>query len=536
MSQGFPNGNGPLKASHAKFPHREGRTRLQSRSGGRAKTWTGQSSRVANGSQPKHFINQDFDYSLSTAPAGIRMADGRVEAMPPPLPDGAMGGRFSSTTSFRPVSHAAMRNQYSRRGTRLQPIYSQRYVAIPPEEDAAMLGTGQQMSGVAMTVLDKSRANTSRFLGPAAAASIGVPPPRNGQPSMNVLLVGNQMTPRNRHNMEQEELLQFARLGLAPAPELYFGRGFGTEAKSIRLRQLQHKPSDRPGTSSLETLPPVDTSLAVTATNIEAIDSSDPIAEEPAAEVSEDEAPPTSPAAEPEPEPTPAEEKAVENEGATSEPEPEPDMGGWAGTVLDEAAKPTEDVPLDNKLLKNVDAQPVELDLYTYQLREIFGAADDETLAALNAVFMGLDEAGAGSISSEQLDAGVTSQFGAEGSRIVRTLLSIPATNAVSIREYIVCALVASKVTLPETLERYTGLGDAFNPETCESLRDMFYQRDANKTGKLDLAALREMLKPGYPEIADDNARWEDYIAGLDIDEHGVSLEEFIVKIAELIA
>ena len=89
-----------------------------------------------------------------------------------------------------------------------------------------MLGVGQQMSGVAMTVLDKSRAN-SRHLGPAAAASIGVPPPRNGQPSMNVLLVGNQMTPRNRHNMEQEALLQFARLGLAPAPELYFGRGFG---------------------------------------------------------------------------------------------------------------------------------------------------------------------------------------------------------------------------------------------------------------------------------------------------------------------
>lgn len=534
MSHGFPNGNGPLKASHAKFPNREGRTRLQSRSGGRAKTsstWTGQSSRVANGSQPRHFINQDFDYSLSTAPAGIRMADGRVEAMPPPLPDGAMGGRFSSTTSFRPVSHAAMRNQYSRRGTRLQPIYSQRYVAIPPEEDASMRGGGQQMSGVAMTVLDKSKVNSSRHLGPAAAASIGVPPPRNGQPSMNVLLVGNQMTPRNRHNMEQEELLQFARLGLAPAPELYFGRGFGTEAKSIRLRQLQHKPSDRPGTSSLETLPPVDNSLAEPAVEIEVINSSDPIAEEPSLE---DDAPPTSPA--PEPEPAKADEEVVEEEVPSPVPEPQPDMGGWAGTVLDEPTSRTESVPLDNKLLKNVDAQPVELDLYTYQLREIFGAADDESLAALNAVFMSLDEAGAGSISTEQLEAGITSQFGSEGSRIVRTLLSIPATNTVSMREYIVCALVASKVTLPETLELYSGLGDAFTPETCEALRDLFYQRDANKTGRLDLAALRETLKPEYPEITDDDARWDGYVDGLDIEEHGLSLEEFIVKIALLVA
>ena len=304
-----------------------------------------------------------------------------------------------------------------------------------------------------------------------------------------------------------------------------------TEAKSIRLRQLQHKPSDRPGTSSLETLPPVDNSLAEPAVEIEVINSSDPIAEEPSLE---DDAPPTSPA--PEPEPAKADEEVVEEEVPSPVPEPQPDMGGWAGTVLDEPTSRTESVPLDNKLLKNVDAQPVELDLYTYQLREIFGAADDESLAALNAVFMSLDEAGAGSISTEQLEAGITSQFGSEGSRIVRTLLSIPATNTVSMREYIVCALVASKVTLPETLELYSGLGDAFTPETCEALRDLFYQRDANKTGRLDLAALRETLKPEYPEITDDDARWDGYVDGLDIEEHGLSLAEFIVKIALLVA
>jgi hypothetical protein len=41
--------------------------------------------------------------------------------------------------------------------------------------------------------------------------------------------------------MEEQELIKLERNGLVPAPELYFGRGFGSEPKAVRLRQLRKR-------------------------------------------------------------------------------------------------------------------------------------------------------------------------------------------------------------------------------------------------------------------------------------------------------
>ena len=74
------------------------------------------------------------------------------------------------------------------------------------------------------------------------------------------MLVGQRVTPRSRRDMQLEELLRFEKLGLSPAPALFFGRGFAIEPRSIRLRALQRDP-----TTAADTAP--DGVISTTATS-----------------------------------------------------------------------------------------------------------------------------------------------------------------------------------------------------------------------------------------------------------------------------
>lgn len=160
----------------------------------------------------------------ASTPIGVRMVDGATERAAPPLPKGSSGSRFSSTMRFQPVRLPTVPlSSTFRRGVRLQPIYSQRWLAIPPAED--------ELRNLSHT----APLTTSQFASSWDSQQLEMVPVR--QPGY--LLVGQRMTPHSRRDMMQEELLHSERLGLAPAPELYFGRGFAGEPKSVRLRRLR---------------------------------------------------------------------------------------------------------------------------------------------------------------------------------------------------------------------------------------------------------------------------------------------------------
>eukprot|EP00035_Acanthoeca_spectabilis_P025728 m.459636 g.459636 ORF g.459636 m.459636 type:complete len:370 (-) comp21795_c0_seq1:94-1203(-) len=173
-----------------------------------------------------------------TMPAALSLRTGQVAPEAPPLPKGAVGGRFSATTRFTQVRLPTVvggRFDISRRGARLQPVCSQRWVPMPPSPANNHFRSPTSPNEPSFNV------TTGLFPQTWDGASL---PLRDTVHSYNqrtpkYMLVGQQMAPKSRRDMQLEELLQYDQLGLSPAPALYFGRGFSSEPRSVRIRKLQ---------------------------------------------------------------------------------------------------------------------------------------------------------------------------------------------------------------------------------------------------------------------------------------------------------
>eukprot|EP00041_Stephanoeca_diplocostata_P011524 m.190823 g.190823 ORF g.190823 m.190823 type:complete len:388 (-) comp18575_c0_seq1:61-1224(-) len=194
-------------------------------------TWAPRSRTMTPGSRIRSTPMVTERPFTNTAPVGVRMLDGGVERVAPPLPKGSAGGRFSSTVRFQEIRLPSMHGGFSRRSTRLKPIYSQRWVAIPPPQEIVSERT--TAAPLMTTPLAQEWEDSSR--------NIRFPVT---QRLPGYLLMGNRMTPKCRKDLEQEELLQSQHLGLHPAPELYFGRGFSSEQRAVRLRRLNVEPNN----------------------------------------------------------------------------------------------------------------------------------------------------------------------------------------------------------------------------------------------------------------------------------------------------
>mmetsp|Transcript_12821 Transcript_12821/g.38485 ORF Transcript_12821/g.38485 Transcript_12821/m.38485 type:complete len:377 (-) Transcript_12821:282-1412(-) len=176
-----------------------------------------------------------------TLPAALNVTTGMLSEEAPPLPLGSMGGRFSASTRFAEIrlpTVAGGRPDISRRGARLQSVCSQRWVPVAPPSVRHLGGGAVEGAPLAPPSVSLTTGLFPQSWQDSHAGGRDAAHARAGR-SPGYMLIGHQMTPKSRRDMQLEELLQYDRLGLSPAPTLYFGRGFSNEPRSVRIRKLQ---------------------------------------------------------------------------------------------------------------------------------------------------------------------------------------------------------------------------------------------------------------------------------------------------------
>eukprot|EP00040_Diaphanoeca_grandis_P023934 m.130871 g.130871 ORF g.130871 m.130871 type:complete len:512 (-) comp29507_c0_seq1:92-1627(-) len=460
-----------------KFPSRDLRKRPMTQQSEINRTWTGASGRVANRAYPREFdLGMTMPgHPVKAKPSGIRMLDGRIETVPPPLPDGSVGGRFSSTINFRAVNHPAMRGTRSRRSTRLQPIYSQRWVAVPPDPEE-LLHFNPNTSVVPLTFVNKSKSFETAW-----SDQSNLYTPQVSQSSY--LMIGQRITPRSKRNMEQEELQQFQKLGLKPAPELFFGRGFGTEPKTVRVRSL----------SQQLTATQVDT-LKITHDSVEEeiVEEDERINEEAPTHNDNEDAVPQDDYIDAHPELDYVDDEEEERDHPN---ELSSGLAGWEGTVMESSMNAGDEGKKVLSLLRGVDDQPASLDVHTYQLREFYGAATDNAIQRLSEAFMHVDEAGVGKITVDALKFDVEKKFSPSTWELVAEILNLSPGNSVALREYIAALYVAELISSNRYSIGFASVDLSQWTNLCES----FFNMDKEKCGRITLIELRSLL-PGMSD------------------------------------
>lgn len=141
-------------------------------------------------------------------------------------------GYFSASNHLKSVPLPALYSPYTTRGIRQKIVQNERWVPVKSNAGSPLhlIAEDEKLTELRTRFDDThSGANLSK----ASMAKL----PR--MPSTHYLLVGRPLTMQPKKELSQEELLQLARLKLAPAPELYHGRGFGNEDKPVRLRALR---------------------------------------------------------------------------------------------------------------------------------------------------------------------------------------------------------------------------------------------------------------------------------------------------------
>lgn len=295
--------------------------------------------------------------------------------------------------------------------------------------------------------------------------------------------------------MEQEELQQFQKMGLKPAPELFFGRGFGAQAKTVRVRSLSQQFT--PGQVGVDKLvinhdndnnddgDPSLTDSGNVETIAEEVETSDgPLSNE------QDQF---------------ADARLQQDGDDLSEldymNEKEPldtlsesmsGLAGWEGTVMDSSLNAGEGDDRKNvlSLLRGVDDQPQSLDVATYTLRELYGSAEDDVIQRLSQQFMLVDETGVGKITVEALQTDIESNFSSTTWDLVSNVLNVSGGHSIALREYITAVHVAEQVCLPT----FAGSISGADIERWRPLSEAFFAADLNKTGLITVQTLRKLI------------------------------------------
>lgn len=421
-------------------------------------------------------------------PTGLRMMDGTVLLDPPSLPKGSSGGRFSSTSHFKQIKLPSIYSPYGMglRGTRAQSISTGRYVVVPPMPDEAMAEVPPRpltvdVRGDASLTRRWDEEVTSLNRAQLLKAQARVHAPHRAKKSY--MLCGNTVLLQSRRDMEEQELLRLEKLGLRPAPELYFGRGFGNEPRSVRLRQLQRAMSP---TAAAE-------------------------AESAAAEAGS--APPVALNEEPEPAP-PVRLPQAEDTGSAAAADDAAAPGdaaealsGWEGTVMEggDSAPASLKQQLRERLARHESGGDAAAQA-EFETRELQRAADDAQTTRLNDSFMALDLESASELPPDTLRAAIGDEHSADVVKAIELL--------VGPERFAKPAQLPTFVGLTSLATLMSGAGApeqalaAFNADDASAsiaamVRDLFFLASSQADGAVTVEHARSLLFSGRGDAGD---------------------------------